>query len=90
MITEEQILADGIFIRHDIQPKEEWMKPVFSGNYVLPRESALKKGHDPCIETQIIQGETRFWGKVGALRIALNTPAQYEVFMTMITDYINF
>lgn len=88
-MTEEQILADGYFVRLAIQPKEEWREPVFTGIYVIPKEASIKEGHKVCIERQVIHGETKFWGKIEALRIALNNQAQYQTFISMAWDLIN-
>lgn len=88
-MTEEQILADGYFVRLEVQPREKWCKPVFTGIYVIPKEANIETGHKVCIETQVIHGETKFWGKIEALRIALTNKAQYDIFLSMAWDLIN-
>lgn len=91
-MTEEQILEYGHFVRHVILPNKEWERPKFSGFYVLKEDTTFSKYYKESkdfrvsIETQIIQGETRFWGKVGGLRLAINTQAQYEQFWSMALD----
>lgn len=82
-MTEEQILAKGHFVKHFAKPALKGADPVFIGICCLPKEANAQSGFKVCIERSVINGEVKFYGKVDALRIAINNEAQYEVFLSM-------
>jgi hypothetical protein len=85
-MTEEQILADGHFVKHFTKPKDG-TQTDFSGIYCLPKEVSIQSGFKVCIERSVIKGEVKFYGKIEALRIAINNKAQYEIFISMALEY---
>lgn len=94
-MNEEQILADGHWVKFYLMPKLAGGTRLFSGVYCGHKDAELRRAQldgsefKVCIESQVIHGETRYWGKVGALRIAINNQAQYETFLSMAWDSIN-
>lgn len=94
-MTEEQILADGYWVKFYFMPQLAGGTRLFSGVYCGPKDAELRRAKldgsefKVCIETQVINGQTKYWGKVGALRIAINNQAQYETFLSMALDSIN-
>lgn len=86
-MTEEQILADGHWVKFYLMPALAGGSRVFSGVYVRPKDLDLRRDKldgsefEACIESQLTKGVMTYTGKVGSLRMPLKNQDQYNTFL---------
>ena len=86
-MTEEQILADGHWVKFYFLPKLAGGERLFSGVYVRPKDVEIRRVQldgsefEACIESQLVKGAMVYTGKVGSLRMPLKNQDQYNNFI---------